>query len=275
MPEGDTIHRAASTLHRALAGQSVTRFETVFPQLARVDDQEPVTGRTIERVAAAGKNLLVDFSGGLHLRTHMRMHGSWHIYRPGEKWRKPRREMRIVVETAEWVAVAFNVPVAEFHDERSLARQEDLRRIGPDFLGEEFDFDEAVQRIRARKSEEIANVILNQRVVAGIGNEYKSELLFMSGINPFARVADVDELHLTKLLHTARKVMVANVRKRSPARITTFSLNPAQKQYVYGRGGKPCLRCGTPVKYAKQGEDARGTYWCPRCQPLPDSTIRA
>lgn len=267
MPEGDTIHRAAQTLHKALAGQRVTRFETVLPQLASVDDQTPLAGRTIDRVAAAGKNLLIHFSGDLHLRTHMRMNGSWHIYRSGEKWRKPRREMRIVVETEGWVAVAFNVPVAEFHDGRSLARQEDLFRIGPDFLGETFDEDEAVRRIRARPDEEIANVILNQRVVSGIGNEYKSELLFMSGINPFTVVSALDDLRLAKLLRTARKVMLANIRKHSPARITSFRLNPAEKQYVYGRGGKPCLRCGTPIRYAKQGRDARGTYWCPRCQP--------
>src|SRR5512134_4052928 len=120
MPEGDTIHRAARTLHMALAGKTVVRFETVLPQLARVDEDAPLAGRMIERVEASGKNLLMHFSGDLHLHTHMRMHGSWHIYRPGERWRMPRRAMRVVIETAEWVAVAFNVPVAEFHDAGSL-----------------------------------------------------------------------------------------------------------------------------------------------------------
>ena len=268
MPEGDTIHRAARTLQRALAGQVITRFESVFPKLTRIDREQPLAGRTIERVSAAGKNLLMEFSGDLHLRTHMRMNGSWHIYRPGEKWRMRFSDMRIVIETGQWVAVAFNVPVAEFHDAHSLARQEDLRRIGPDLIGETFDLDEAIRRIRARPEEEIANVILNQRVVAGIGNEYKSELLFMTGISPFAHVADVSDEQLTRLLEVARKVMVANVEMRSGARITTFSLDPGAAQYVYGRGGKPCRRCGTPVQYAKQGKDARGTYWCPRCQSV-------
>jgi endonuclease-8 len=266
VPEGDTIHRAARTLHAALAGKVVTRFETVFAQLARLDHQAPVAGRTVERVSAAGKHLLMDFSGDLHLRTHMRMNGSWHIYRPGERWRMRRSDMRIVLETAEWVAVAFNVPIAEFHDGRSLARQEDLLRIGPDLIGAEFDFDEAVRRIRERPAEEIADVILNQRVVSGIGNEYKSELLFMTRISPFRKVADVTDDELAQLLQTARKVMVANVEMRSGARITTFSLNPNESQYVYGRGGKPCRRCGTRIEYAKQGLNARGTYWCPRCQ---------
>src|SRR5216684_4510626 len=115
MPEGDSIYRAAKALHRALAGRKVTSFETVLPKLARIDEDTPLAGRTIERVISAGKNLIIEFSGDLHLHTHMKMSGSWHIYRPGERWQRPHREMRIVIETAELVAVAFMVPVAEFH----------------------------------------------------------------------------------------------------------------------------------------------------------------
>jgi endonuclease-8 len=268
MPEGDTIHRAASTMQTALAGRRVTRFETVLVQLARVDDGTPVAGRTIERVRAEGKNLIVEFSGDLHLHTHMRMHGSWHLYRPGEKWRKRRDDMRIVIETDTWVAVAFNVPVAEFHDARSLVRQEDLREIGPDLLGETFDADEAKRRIRERGDAEVADVIINQRVVAGMGNEYKSEVLFLAGVNPCARVSAVSDERLDALLRIARKLILANIRKRSQGRVTTFSLDPAQSKYVYGRGKQPCRRCGTPIEFAKQGPYARPTYWCPRCQPL-------
>jgi len=266
MPEGDTIHRAARTLHAALAGKTVTRFETALAQLARVDDETPIAGRVIERVEAQGKNLLVHFSGDLHLRTHMRMNGSWHIYRPGERWRLPRRDMRLAIETAEWVAVAFNVPVADFYDSRSLERQEDLRRIGPDFIADAFDVNEAKRRIRERADMEIADVLLNQRVVSGIGNEFKSEILFMARVHPFARVADLSDEQLDAILSTARKVMRANVAKHSAARITNFSLDPRQTQYVYARGGKPCRKCGTAIEYAKQGRDVRGTYWCPKCQ---------
>lgn len=268
MPEGDTIHRAARTLHTALAGQTVTRFETVFPQLARVDHESPVAGRVVERVTAAGKNLLIDFSGDLHLRTHMRMNGSWHIYRPGERWRKRRSDMRVVIETKDWVAVAFNVPIAEFHDERSLERQDDLMHIGPDLLAETFDFDEAKRRIRERSDDEIADVILNQRVVAGIGNEFKNEILFMARISPFARVRNLTDHDLDAMLKIARKIMAANVVKRDAHRITTFSLDPRQSQFVYARSGKPCRRCGAPIRFTKQGVHARGTYWCERCQPL-------
>ena len=261
MPEGDTIKRAAQTMHAVLAGQVVTRFTSVYPEL-----DAPVAGRTIERVAAVGKHLIIDFSGDLHLRTHMRMHGSWHLYRPGERWKMRRDAMRIVVETEAWVAVAFDVPVAELHDGRSLSRQEDLRNIGPDLLGETFDEDEAMRRLRERPDEPIAELILNQRVVAGIGNEYKSEVLFMARVSPFAAAGTLDDAALQRILRTARKVMQANVRKTSPARITTFSLDPRQSRYVYGRAGKPCRRCGAPIEMTRTGAHARLTFWCPRCQ---------
>ena len=273
MPEGDTIYRAARTLHAALAGRVITKFESVFSKLARVDHETPLAGRTIQRVVSEGKHLIMSFSGDLHLRTHMRMHGTWHIYKPGERWRMRHSDMRIVIETDAWVAVAFNVPVAEFHDAHSLARQDDLAQIGPDFLGDTFDFEEAMKRIRARPEEEIADVLLNQRVVAGIGNEYKSEVLFVARTHPFTRVLDLTDEQLLHILETARKLMIANVTKRGSGRVTTFSLDPGQQQYVYGRGGQPCRRCGTPVRYAKQGKDARGTYWCERCQA--PATMRA
>ena len=254
MPEGDSIYRAAQALHRALAGRTVTSFETVLPKLARIDDDAPVKGRTIERVRPSGKNLIIEFSGDLHLHTHMKMNGSWHIYRPGERWQRPRRDMRIVISTDEYVAVAFTVPVAEFHTSRSLARQNDLRSMGPDLLGETFDWDEALRRIRARPDEEeIANVLLNQRVLAGIGNIWKSETLFASGIDPFTRVADLDDEQLARIVDNARRLLVHSAKGRS-----TFA--------VYSRGGDPCRKCGTPIRYRKQGVDARGTYWCPKCQ---------
>jgi len=253
MPEGDSIYRAAQALHRALAGRIVTSFETVLPKLARIDEDAPVKGRTIERVRPSGKNLIIEFSGDLHLHTHMKMNGSWHIYRPGERWQRPRRDMRIVISTDEYIAVAFTVPVAEFHSSRSLARQTDLRRMGPDLLGESFDRDEALRRIRARPDEEIANVLLNQRVLAGIGNIWKSETLFASGIDPFTRVADLDDAQLERIVDNARRLL-------------QHSANGRSTLAVYTRGGDPCRRCGTPIRYRKQGVDARSTYWCPKCQ---------
>jgi endonuclease VIII len=266
MPEGDTIHRAARTLNEALAGQRVTRFETVLAHLARVDDQQPVAGRTIERVVSAGKHLIIDFSGGLHLRTHMRMNGSWHIYRRGERWKRPRRDMRLAISTDVWVAVGFSIPVAEFLDEKGLRRQDDLRRMGPDLLGADFDPEEVVQRMRSRPEAEVANVLLNQRVVAGIGNVFKSEILFLAGVDPFTPVASIDDASLQRLVAISRKVLRNNVSHGRSDRITTGSSDPGKKLWVYGRRGEACRRCGTPIESRKQGPDARLTYWCPRCQ---------
>src|SRR5450759_1006177 len=176
MPEGDTIFRTARTLQRALSGQTVTHFETVLPKLARVDYDTPLAGRTVESVESRGKWLLMHFSGGLILLTHMLMSGSWHIYRPGEAWKTSRRDMRIVIETADMIAVAFRVPVAEFHTEESLRRRQGLNRLGPDILAERFDAGKAMESLRSRPELELAEAVLNQSVLAGPGNVFKSEI---------------------------------------------------------------------------------------------------
>jgi endonuclease-8 len=271
VPEGDAIFRTARTLHRALAGRVVTRFESVLPALTRVHADAPLTGRTVEGVEAAGKHVLMRFSGGLALRTHMRMNGSWHVYRPGERWQCPRRDMRLVVATDAFEAVAFNVPVAEFLDGREEARQPDLRAIGPDLLGATFDEGAALGRIRQRGREQVADVLLDQRVVAGIGNVYKSEVLFLCRIDPFAAAGDVADDRLIEALRTARKLLQANV--TSLHGITTYlgyrrtrSRDESERRYVYGRARRPCRRCGAPIHVRPQGRQARLTYWCPRCQ---------
>ncbi len=273
MPEGDTIFRAARTLHQVLAGQVVTRFESVFPALTRVADDHPIVGRTIESVVARGKHLLIVFSGDLVLRTHMRMNGSWHIYPVGTPWQRPARDMRIVVGSVDAVAVAFTVPVAEFLDTRDLARHRELTALGPDLLGDAFDHAEALARMRARGGEAIGDVLLNQRVLAGIGNVFKSEILFLAGVDPFTPVASLDDDRLSRILAIARDALAANVLGRSQTlslavgRRTTRSLDPNAKLWVYGRSGKPCRRCGSIVQATKTGIDARLTYWCPVCQP--------
>ena len=240
MPEGDTILRTARTLHAALAGNVVTRFETVLPKLERI----PLVGRRVERVTATGKHLVIEFDGGVQLHTHMRMNGSWHVYRVGERWRRPRADMRLVIETADFVAVGFNVPVAEFAG---------APEVGPDLLKDDFDADEALRRVREHPDEEIANVLLNQRVMAGIGNIWKSEALFRSGVDPFARVRELDDATLARIVANARKLLRA-------------SANGRVARMVYSRGGQACRRCGARIKSRAQGEGARLTYWCPRCQ---------
>ena len=283
MPEGDTIFRTAATLHRVLAGKEVTRFESVYPALTRVADDHPIVGRTIESVSAHGKHLLMAFSGDLILRTHMRMSGSWHIYPAGARWQRPAHEMRVLVGTREAVAVGFNVPVAELLTARALARHRQLQALGPDLLSgaggsrsperEPFDRLEVIRRLRTRRGDTIGDALLNQRVVAGIGNVFKSEILFVARIDPFAAVASLSDDELDRLVAVARELLAANVMSRSqtlsPAigRRTTRSLDPREKLWVYGRDGRKCRRCGALIHSKKAGLDARLTYWCPACQP--------
>lgn len=273
MPEGDTIFRAARTLHRALAGKAVTQFESVFPNLTRVHEDTPITGRVVDAVTASGKHLLMRLSGDLALRTHMRMSGSWHIYRPGEPWQRSRRDMRILLATADFVAVGFNIHVAEWLRTSALGRHEELRRLGPDLLAEDFDAAEAARRLRGRGDAPIAETLLNQRVMAGVGNVYKSEILFACRVDPFALVRTLSDEQVSCLIATARKFLRANVSEGLAAmttylgfRKTTRRTDPAERLWVYGRAGEPCRRCGTAVEISKQGRDARLTYWCPACQ---------
>jgi endonuclease-8 len=273
MPEGDTIYRTAQTLQRALSGSLVTRFESVFPALNRIDEDRPVAGRMVESVSARGKHLLMAFSGDLILRTHMRMQGSWHIYRPGERWQRPARDMRILIQTTDFVAVGFNVPVAEWLTGRDLGRHRELSALGPDLLAPTFDTADALQRMRSHGNDAIADALLNQRIVAGIGNAFKSEILFIAGVDPFQPVGALSDDDLMRILSESRKQLRSSVLDRSQTlspvsgRRTTRSLDPRARLWVYGRGGKPCRTCGTSIRARKTGLDARLTYWCPRCQP--------
>ena len=274
MPEGDTIYRAARTLQQALAGKTVTRFETVLSTLAKVHVDAPVCGRRIEKVEARGKWCLMWFSGDLVLLSHMRMHGSWHIYRPGERWRQPRQAMRALIETNDFIAVAFNVRVAEFHNSRSLARHPALKSLGPDLLATNFDQAEAMRRLRGAAAPDIASALLDQGAMAGVGNVFKSEILFLCGTSPFADTNSISDAQLGRVVRTARKLLAANVRPPkglhdplySRSRRTTGMMNPRAELWVYGRAGKPCRKCGAAIRSARQGTDARTTYWCPVCQ---------
>ena len=258
MPEGDTLFQAAGTLQRALGGGMVTRFESVFPALNRIDEDAPLAGRLVESVTAAGKHLLMRFTGQLVLRTHMRMSGSWHIYLPGEPWQRPARDMRIVVATGSFVAVAFNVQVAEFLQGKQLERQPELRAMGPDLLGPSFDPPAAIARLRSEGGATIESALLNQRVVAGIGNVYRSEVLFTCGVNPFRLVSALDDATLTSLLETARRLMKANTAPGSLAGIVTYT-GFAPHDGTLERGGAPVgLRARQrPVPHVRDADPER------------------
>jgi endonuclease-8 len=271
MPEGDTIFRTARTLHRALAGRTVTRFESVYPQLTRVDARTPLAGQVIERVEARGKHVLMWIGGGLVLRTHMRMHGSWHIYRPGERWQRPRHEMRIALETEAIHAIGFGIPDAELLTPEQLERDSVVRELGPDPLSDHFDANEAVRRLRERGDVSIADALLDQSAIAGIGNVYKSEVLFMGRVHPFIKVRSLAPERLANLVAIASTLLRENVAEHrttpNRGRRTTGRSDPAARLWVYGRAGQPCRRCGTPISRQAHGSFARTTYWCDRCQP--------
>ena len=282
MPEGDTIYRAARALQRAMGGEVVTGFETGLAKLARVNDDTPLVGRIVEKVESRGKWCLIFFSGDLILVTHMLMSGSWHLYRPGERWRMGRARMRVVIRTADWEAVGFNIPVAEFHTTRSLmqpgSRSSQVPKLGPDILSEGFSVEGGVARMAAYGQEnpdaEIAVVLLNQRVLAGLGNVYKSEVLFAAGVNPFRAMRTITLREMEVMVDVALRYMKANVVDGKGDGIVTYSgnrrttraMDRAERLWVYRRQGQECRRCGAAVMMRKQGVQARSTYWCPGCQ---------
>ena len=276
MPEGDTIFRAARTLHRALAGQAVLRFETQLPQLARIDEDAPIAGRTVESVEAAGKWMMMYFSGDIVLLTHMLMSGSWHIYRLGENWQRPRIQMRVALYTETFTAVAFQVPIAEFHTAASLARHRSVQKLGPDVLAPEFDAAEAKKRLASRPDLAVGEALLLQHLLAGLGNVFKSEVCFAASVHPFRMIGTLQSNELDSLLENARKFLRANVGDGAGDQIITYTgmrrttgrVDREERLWVYKRLGEACRRCGTAIVSKKQGEDARVTFWCPRCQVI-------
>ncbi|MFN2484616.1 MAG: Fpg/Nei family DNA glycosylase [Candidatus Limnocylindria bacterium] len=267
MPEGDTIFRTAEVLRSALAGKRITEAVAVpGPRVARPPALERLVGDTVTAVEPRGKHLLISFGSGPTLHTHLGVTGSWHRYARGERWRRSRRSASVVLGTADHVVACFSPARVELLRGAELARNAALRALGPDLLADEFDEDEATRRLRARPDTAVADALLDQRAVAGIGNMYKSELLFRRGINPWRRVRDVTDEDLRAVLGDARGLLAANV--RGGARRTTGN-DPAaagERLWVSRRTGRPCRRCGTPIRSGRQGELARSTYWCPGCQ---------
>ena len=228
MPEGDSIFRSARTLHRALGGQVVTLFETAYAHLARIDADAPIAGRTILRCESAGKHLLFVFTGDLVLRTHMRMNGSWHLYRHGERWWRGPQAMRVRIDTTDWVAVAFDVPVAEFVSEHEIERRGPIAALGPDLLAGtdpllQFDRRGAIRRLSACGATPIERALLDQRVIAGIGNIFKSEVLFVAGVHPETPASALGAEGLGKIVDIAESLLRMNV-GTTPIRESLFAI---------------------------------------------------
>jgi endonuclease-8 len=274
VPEGDTLFRTARTLDRALGGHTITAFETQLSQLSSLPVDGAVVGRLISRVESRGKHLLIWFGDDLALRSHLRMHGSWHIYRPGERWRVRSGDVRVQIHTAEWLALGVNLPEAEWLTARQVARHPRLTSLGPDLLADDVDRVAIAARIAEQCDIPIAEVLLNQRVVAGIGNVFKSEVLFACRIHPATLVRELGPSDIQRIVDVSVKYLRANVAERGAplGRMTTGRLNPDEPLWVYDRAGQPCFRCGGPIQSAATGPDARRTYWCDACQRVRPST---
>lgn len=269
LPEGDTLARTAAGLRPHLVGRIVTAARAGGP--GPVPRVQHIVGRQISAVDALGKNLLIRFDNGLEIRTHLRMNGSWHRYRPGERWRHSPSRARLVIEVPGAVAVCFDAPVVELLEQRAESLHPSLGSLGPDLLASEFDATEALRRLREplRSGMTIAEALLDQRALAGIGNVFKSEILWIDRTSPFDPVGELDDDVLRRLVGTARRLLVANGdRRRGPERTTTAGDRRAPGPlYVYGRTGRPCSRCGVQIASIRQGSNLpRTTYWCPACQ---------
>jgi endonuclease-8 len=264
MPEGNTLWRVANRLSPALAGRRVTTLRLATPALASEARRRRIEGSTVLGVEARGKHLLVRFSTGVALHTHLGMTGSWHLYRAGSPWRQPVHLARVVLEAEGVVAVCFVPRVVELVAAGDESVHPSLTALGPDVVAAELDTAAAVARLQARGHMAIGAALLDQTALSGIGNIYKSEVLFLRGVNPFLRVAALDPARLRRVVETAHKVMRRSV--VAPAGPTAGGRAGGQ-YWVYRRARRPCRRCATLIRAARQGTPSRTTYWCPRCQP--------
>jgi endonuclease VIII len=265
VPEGDTVFRAARSLDRALSGKPLIESQFRVPQHATAD----LSGQVVVATLPRGKHLLTRTDAGLTLHTHLKMEGSWHLYRPGSRWRGgPAHEIRLVLKVEDWSAVGYRLGIVELlpTDDEHLA----VGHLGPDVLGPDWDLEEAVRRISSRPERCIADALLDQTNIAGIGNIYKNETLFLRGVHPWTPVAEVTDLPGVVLL--AQKLLRVNAEHWSQT--TTGDTTGGRTAWVFSRGGQPCRRCGERIRSGELGRpgEERFTYWCPNCQPEPVRT---
>jgi endonuclease VIII len=258
VPEGDTVWRTAQRLDAALSGRRLTVSDFRVPRWAELD----LTGQTVLATVSRGKHLLTRLSD-VTIHTHLKMEGSWHVYARGARWRSPGFQARVVLANAQWQAIGFRLGVVDVVERAS--ESDVVGHLGPDLLGPDWSLEEAILRLTARPERPIGEALLDQRNLAGIGNMYKAEVCFLSGVSPFTPVASIDRL--PELVGTARRLLLAN--KARAVQSTTGSTRRGESLWVYARRGQPCRRCATPIRAAESCEDGieRVTYWCPSCQP--------
>jgi endonuclease-8 len=254
-------------LRTALVGKAVTSFDS-----RRLLGPAPTLGRVIERVESRGKHLEIVWDDGLILHTHMRMTGAWHLYRTGERWRKPYEQLRVAITVDEWVAVCFNAPVVETYREFDPYRHPGFGRLGPDLCQPSADLDECASRMHGYDDPEssVAEVLLDQHVACGVGNVFRSEVLWACAMHPLAPVGTLGPDECAELVGTAARLLRANL--QTATRVTAPGVRGGLA--VYGRNGQRCSRCGDTVRVGRIGEHQRLLYWCPGCQVRRDPTSK-
>ena len=259
MPEGDTIHAAARRVGAALVGKPIEAIET--PQRRHAMDRWPerLAGRAVESVDAHGKHLFLRFEGDLAIHSHLRMGGWWGVFRKGERWRRSPRRAWLVIRTPDHDVVQFDGPILELMTDGRTRFDQRLAALGPDILAEELDTAEILRRLRAAESRRgIGDALLDQRIVAGIGNMWKAEGCWFAEIDPWRHVAHVSDAEALRIVEGTRPLMQASVERG--ARGSKSELR------VFEKTGRPCPRCGVAIRQRGQGDDNRTTYWCPGCQ---------
>jgi endonuclease-8 len=258
VPEGDTIHNAARRMRAVLLDRVPDEIRTPHPRHGADRWPERLQGRAVRGVDAHGKHLFVRFDGELTLHSHLRMTGAWGVHREGTRWKRAARRAWLVIRAGEWSVVEFDGPVLELMRESRTRFDRRLAALGPDIVGERFDRDDFLARLRAQDpARAIGDALLDQRVVAGIGNVWKAESCFAARVSPGRELASV---------HDDEALAIAEFAHEQMSRSAAFDGFSTRPRAVYGRTGLPCERCGTPIRSHAQGDDNRTTYWCPGCQ---------
>jgi len=256
MPEGDTILSAARRVGAALVGNSIVEIETPHPRHALDRWPERLGGRGVRSVDARGKHLFIRFEGDLTLHSHLRMTGQWGVYRRGERWRRSPRRAWLVLRTEQHEVVEFDGPVLELMTDSRTRFDRRLAALGPDLLAPDFDERRFVDLLRAGdQSRGFGDALLDQRLIAGVGNMWKAEGCFLAGIDPWRRVSDLSDREALAVVRELRPLMQGSAEGRRPG-----------SRWVYDRAGLPCRRCGSLIRARGQGDDNRTAYWCQACQ---------
>lgn len=266
MPEGDTLYKAAAGVRPVLQGRQILRASSSDRTTVDPIDAPSLVGRTVTEVAARGKHLMISLNDDRVVHSHLGMTGAWHVYPLTEAWRKPASQAALAVETEQHAVVCFSPKLLELVTVLSLRRNDYLRRLGPDLMRPESDLRIALARLRSHPLAPIGEAVMNQTLIAGVGNVYKSETLFIARINPWTPIGELSDERLLAYLEETSRLMRRNRGRGRGRRVTRLS-GAGGRHWVYGRRGEPCYECGETIRLRRQGDGGRTTFWCPACQP--------